>query len=164
MKSISDLISELKTNNRCDIFSAKSRLQSLSDNGLAYPDDLIEFYSLCQGLSLFKQGKDNISFKILPPEEILPANIIILGEACAYDLSSSWYVICKTDNGDYLSIDLSKERNGQCYDSHHEIHGVAGSCPVIAKSFTELLNELYKTNGKDIYWNKNNYGDAYAEI
>ena len=84
MKSISDLISELKTNNRCDIFSAKSRLQSLSDNDLAYPDDLIEFYSLCYGLSLFKPGKDSISFKILPPEEILPANIIILGEACAY--------------------------------------------------------------------------------
>jgi glycosyltransferase involved in cell wall biosynthesis len=42
-----------------------------------------------------------------------------------------------------------------------------GECPVIAKSFTELLNQLVQNNGERWYWLKEDFeslGDAYNEI
>ncbi|WP_244137360.1 SMI1/KNR4 family protein [Burkholderia pyrrocinia] len=129
---------------------------------MAYPNDLVEFYSLCGGVILFRAGKDNVSFKILPADEVLQTNMLIVGRPCEDDISFSWYAICKTDSGDYISIDTARERNGRCCDSNFEIHGVAGSCPVVALSFAELLEELYRSSGVDIFWKAKNYGDAYA--
>ncbi|WP_244130704.1 SMI1/KNR4 family protein [Burkholderia pyrrocinia] len=129
---------------------------------MAYPNDLVEFYSLCGGVILFRAGKDNVSFKILRAEEVLQTNMLIVGRPCEGDISFSWYAICKTDGGDCISIDTSRERNGRCCDSNLEIHGVAGSCPVVALSFAELLEELYRSSGVDIFWKAKNYGDAYA--
>ncbi|WP_249418664.1 hypothetical protein [Escherichia fergusonii] len=97
----------------------------------------------------------------MPKEKILQANQEIVGETCDGDISASWYLIGKVNNNEYLSIDLSHERNGRCYDSNYEIHGVVGSCPIIAMSFTELLSKLYFSNGDDIYWAYKDYGDAY---
>jgi hypothetical protein len=102
-------------------------------------------------------------FRILSKNEILQSNQMIIGEPCDDDISSSWYLIGKTDNNDYLSIDLSFERNGRCYDSSYEIHGVAGSCPIIALNFTELLTELYNSGGNDIYWKYKDHGDTYGK-
>ena len=68
-----------------------------------------------------------------------------------------------TDNGDYLGIDLDPERLGRCYDSHHEIHGLAGECPVIALSFSEFVGLL---EAQAAYWTLesfHSYGDAYDE-
>lgn len=59
-----------------------------------------------------------------------------------------------------------KLRLGRCYDSNWEIHGVAGSCPIIANSFTELLERLVMNNGKHWYWLQDDFtslGDAYDE-
>ncbi len=112
-------------------------------------------------LNFFCNDNSLITFTILPNDEVLNSNMKIVGELCEYDISSTWYLIAKTDNNDYLSIDLSLERNGRCYDSNYEVHGVVGSSTVIALSFSELLSELYNTGGKDIYWKKKNYGDAY---
>ena len=42
-----------------------------------------------------------------------------------------------------------------------------GDCPVIAKSFTELLSQLVKNKGKRWYWLKEDFeslGDAYDDI
>lgn len=162
MTLIESLIAGFKKNSRCRVLPVKNGLPPLPNGNLLYPNDLTEFYNYCGGVTLFESGKDNVSFKILPPDEIFQANMIIVGEACEDDISSTWYVICQTDNGDYISIDLSKERNSRCYDSNYEVHGVVGSCPIISMNFTELLSELYKTDGKDIYWRGKNYGDAYS--
>ncbi|MBA0204364.1 SMI1/KNR4 family protein [Pectobacterium aroidearum] len=162
MKPINDIVDEIKRNRRCKIFPVNSKLPPLSSSHLYYPDDLICFYNICGGAVLFEAGKDNVSFEILPPDDIVQTNVVILGEECLFDISSTWYTICRTDNGDYISIDFSKERNGRCYDSNHEIHGVPGSCPIVSLSFEELLNKLYDTDGKDVFWNSKNYGDAYG--
>lgn len=162
MTLIESLIADFKKDSRCKVLPVINGLPSLPDVGFSYPTDLVEFYNQCGGVILFESGKDNVSFKILSPSEILQANMVIVGEVCEDDISSAWYLICQTDNGDYLSIDLSKERNGRCYDSNYEVHGVVGSCPIISLSFTELLSELYKTNGRDIYWKNKDYGDAYT--
>ena len=86
-------------------------LPLLPNADMAYPNDLVEFYSLCGGVILFRAGRCNISFKILPAGEVLQTNMLIVGEPGEDDISFSWYAICKTDNGDFISIDTSKERS-----------------------------------------------------
>ncbi|EQC2552903.1 SMI1/KNR4 family protein [Enterobacter sichuanensis] len=161
MKEIDSLLDLFNKDSRCEVIPPNGDLPTLPASTLKYPDDILYFYRKCNGVRLFCDGNAMISFRILSKNEILQSNQIIVGEPCDDDISSSWYLIGKTDNNDYLSIDLSFERNGRCYDSNYEIHGVAGSCPIIALSFTELLTELYNSGGNDIYWKNKNHGDAY---
>jgi hypothetical protein len=160
MNSINHILKKFSDDPRIEIFPPNSSLPVLPGN-LSYPPDLVEFYQLCGGAKLFSPQSDNISFTLLPPSEIKQTNMVIVGSACDDDISSSWYVICKTDNNDYISIDLSIERSGRCYDSNHEVHAVAGSCPIIALSFKELILSIYASNGDDIFWRGKDYGDAY---
>ncbi|WP_347253135.1 SMI1/KNR4 family protein [Leminorella grimontii] len=161
MEKIDLLLDMITSDNSCVAYPPIGRLPELSGRMLKIPDDVSYFYSKCNGVELFIHGNRMVSFSILPQDEILQSNMTIVGEPCEDDISSSWYLIGKTDNNDYLSIDLSLERNGRCYDSNYEIHGVAGSCPIIALSFTELLTELYNSGGNDLYWKNKSYGDAY---
>ena len=48
-----------------------------------------------------------------------------------------------------------------------ETHGVAGSCPIIATSFTDLLTRLYENKGQRWYWLRPDFvslGDAYDDV
>ncbi|QIH33868.1 hypothetical protein [Sphingobacterium sp. DR205] len=66
----------------------------------------------------------------------------------------------------YISIDLTNERNGQCYDSFYETHSLQGDSAIVAKNFTELLKNLYANKGKHWYWLPEDFeklGDAYDE-
>ncbi|HDR9499368.1 TPA: SMI1/KNR4 family protein [Burkholderia cepacia] len=162
MRSIKEVVEIIRSDGRCQVLPVSGSLPSLPKPDMMYPNDLVEFYNLCGGVILFRAGKDNVSFKILPADEVLQTNMIIVGDPCEGDISFSWYAICKTDNGDCISIDASKERNGRCYDSNFEIHGVVGGCPVIALSFSELIDGLYKSSGVDIFWKTRDCGDAYA--
>jgi hypothetical protein len=131
---------------------------------LLIPDDITEFYELCGGLILFKNR--NYPISIVKPEKFLPANPIIVGERCEEDISSGWYIIADDMNGDYLTIDLNQERLGRCYDSFYDRHGVVGSCPIVAKSFSELLERLVNNKGQHWYWLERDFvslGDAYDE-
>ncbi|WP_175003155.1 SMI1/KNR4 family protein [Burkholderia lata] len=162
MRSIKEILEIIRFDSGCQVLPPNGDLPPLLKSDMAYPDDLVEFYNLCGGVVLFRSGKDNVSFRILSAHEVLQTNMLIVGEPCEDDISCSWYAICKADNGDCISIDTSKERRGRCYDSNFEIHGVVGSCPIIALSFSELLGELYKSSGIDVFWETRNYGDAYA--
>lgn len=64
-------------------------LPPLPSSDMAYPNDLVEFYSLCGGVILFRAGKDNVSFKILRAEEVLQTNMLIVGRPCEGDISFS---------------------------------------------------------------------------
>lgn len=134
------------------------------EKGHQLPDDLYEFFTLCGGIDLFK-GSD-YGLTIVSPEECILANPVIIGEKAEYDLSSSWYIIGRDHNNDFLTIDLSKPRLGRCYDSYWETHGVVGSCPIIANSFTELLERLVINGGEHWYWLQDEFaslGDAYED-
>ena len=52
------------------------------------------------------------------------ANPVIIGELCEEDISSKWYIICKDLEENYITFDSSVERNGRCYDSFWDRHGV----------------------------------------
>jgi antitoxin YokJ len=65
-----------------------------------------------------------------------------------------------------LSIDTDPTRNGRCYDSFHDVHGIVGSDPVIARSFAELFERLLDSGGGHWYWLEPDFvslGDAYDE-
>lgn len=51
-----------------------------------------------------------------------------------------------------VTIDCSADRLGRCYDSFWDSHGVAGSCSIVALSFTDLLQRLLDNNGDYWYW------------
>ncbi|MGE8342955.1 MAG: hypothetical protein ACN6OI_18140 [Flavobacterium sp.] len=61
---------------------------------------------------------------------------------------------------------MRKSHLGYCYDSFLETHANPDESMIIAKSFTELLERLYSSNGEDWFWLDDefeSYGDAYDE-
>jgi hypothetical protein len=66
------------------------------------------------------------------------------------DPSWHWYVVADCGNDDAISIDCGAKHNGRCYDSMHETHGLIGDMPVVAGSFTDLLEQLHTHVGQ--YW------------
>lgn len=132
--------------------------------GMIVPGDVMEFYELCGGVNLYPSCE--YASSIPAPTGVVESNIAILGERYPEDITSSWFTIAATQTGDYLSIDFSADRNGRCYDSFSEIHGIAGSCPVIAESFSDLFERLLESRGDYWYWLKSEFvglGDAYDE-
>ena len=128
------------------------------------PDDLKRFYELCGAVMLFEQNDYHVL--IVPPDRVVPANPLIVGQEYEDDITASWYIIGDDGNGDYLTIDLGPERLGRCYDSFRETHGLVGNCPIIARSFSELLTSLHETRGDHWYWLRPEFvpiGDAYDD-
>ena len=134
--------------------------------GLALPEDLRAFYDLCGGAVLFHDAL--YSVVIRGPESLVPANPVIIGEPCPEDLTGTWHLVADgSDGSQFMSIDLHPDRLGRCYDSFHEIHGVAGSCPVIAASFTDFLERLVVSAGGRWFWLEPGFeplGDAYDGV
>ena len=130
--------------------------------GHAIPDDVLAFYRVAGGASLFP-GSD-YEYNILPPGEVRPANAVMKIDSGEGDISDAWYVIADDRGGDYLSIDFDPTRLGRCYDSFHETHGMVGDTPIIARSFSELLERLLENRGSYPYWLRDDFqpiGDAY---
>ncbi|HEX8033971.1 MAG TPA: SMI1/KNR4 family protein [Ktedonobacterales bacterium] len=98
--------------------------------GHTLPEDVHRFYHLCGGVDLFLECEYPVF--VLPPGEVALANPIIVGQRVEDDRSDSWYLVAHDGNGDYLTLDCGIERAGQCYDSFHETHGLAGQTPIIA--------------------------------
>lgn len=128
------------------------------------PTDIWEFYKMCGGIELYYDTTYAIS--LVSPDKFTLANPIIIGERAKEDISSSWYIIGSTNNGEYITTDLNCNRLGKCYDSFWDNHGLVGECPVIAFSFTDLLNNLIENKGERWYWLRDDFihlGDAYDE-
>jgi len=131
--------------------------------GHALPDDLRQFYESCGGASLFVAGPYSVA--ISPPSQLISSNLAIIGQPVLGDISDSWYIVARAESGEAISIDLDAARLGRCYDSFWDVHGIAGSCPVIAVSFTELIGQLLDAGGGRWYWLEPSFkplGDAYA--
>lgn len=128
------------------------------------PDDVKTFYNLCGGVECYIES-GGFPLVILPPKEIKLSNIVLLGNDHKDDISSSWYLIVDAYDGNYLSIDFDRKRVGKCYESFEYSHAVKDNCPIIARSFTELLINIFDYCGDYFFWKDNEkfscYGDAY---
>jgi hypothetical protein len=160
--NIDTLVSRIRVTQGCKVHDPIG-LPMLSGKNVL-PDDLKMFYTLCGGMSLFEDRAYPLS--IVPPNRFVLANPIIIGEIVEDDISATWHIIGDDANGDYITIDVSAERPGRCYDSFNDCHGVAGSCPIIATSFTDLVSRLYENRGQYWYWLRPDFvslGDAYGQ-
>lgn len=153
--------------------------------GHVIPTDVVEFYSLCGGAMLFESSAYGMS--ILPPQSFVWIDPIfykgIESEVFRLDenntpiyfvgedewlpgITSSWYAIADAQNGNYISIDCGVVDNGKCYPSFFDTHRVAGSCPVIAWSFTDVLEAMLRERGQYYFWLEPDFddlGDAYDD-
>jgi hypothetical protein len=138
------------------------------DESHVLPADVLEFYTLCGGLSLFAES--DYPYTIVSPNEFVRATPIIVGNLWQEredDISSDWYIVASDPDGQYLTIDLSPQRLGRCYDSFIGRHAAPGYCPIIGTSFTDLLNRLVENRGQYPYWlapSFSSLGDAYDEV
>ena len=159
---LTELIDKIRLDSNC-IVSAPTRLPNIPEE-FDLPGDVIEFYRLCGGMEIYCENS-SFGFRIMSADEVTQVNPLIVGELCKEDISSRWFAIAQDGNGNYISIDLSKgKKNGFCYDSSIECHGLVGACAIVAKCFTDLLNNLYKNRGTSIYWTESDFqylGDAY---
>lgn len=160
--NINEVILKIKNFNNCELDEPKG-IPKIFNNHIL-PEDLKEFFKICGGARLFIDNDFGID--IVSPDRFVLANPVIVKELCEYDISSDWYIIGDDRNGNYITIDLNKGRLGKCYDSHSDCHAIAGSCPVIANSFTELLIRIIETKGEGTcwYWYEDDFdslGDAY---
>lgn len=157
---MTDLIESIHSAPSCSV-ARSAGLPTISP-GHECPPDLEQFYRVCGGVDLFSDS--TYGLHISSPLELVPANPIIIGQQIADDISSSWYVIGRGDNSQFVTIDLHPARIGRCYDSFWDRHGVVGSCPVIALTFQELLERSFRNKGGHWYWLQSDFeslGDAY---
>lgn len=160
--NIKKIVGIIKNDKKCEVYDICG--SPILKEGDVLPEDIKHFYELCGGIHFFK-GSEYESI-VMPPTEVVLANPLIVGELCEEDISSKWYVICKDMEDNYITFDSSCERNGSCYDSFWDRHGVVGECSIVANNFTELLYNLYKCKGKELYWLTNDFkyiGDAYEK-
>lgn len=157
------MLNEIKNTPECIVYSPCGLPTVESEVNL--PNDLKLFYENCGGVYFFPNSE--YGFTIVSPREMVLANPVIVGELCEEDISSEWYIIGKDTENNYITIDLAKERLGKCYDSFWDRHGVVGECDIVAKNFTELLWQLFRNQGKSIFWFDSDFvyiGDAYDEV
>lgn len=131
---------------------------------LALPSDVLNFYKLCGGVTLWEDSPYGLV--IVPPNEFVPANPVIVGTPCPDDITSTWYILARDRNRNHITIDCAEARMGRCYDSSFDRHGIIGSCPIIAFSFEDFLRQVLASKGEYWYWLQSGFvplGDAYDE-
>jgi antitoxin YokJ len=163
MTEIGFLIEKIKRTEGCRLLPATGLPALRAQDRL--PPDLQEFYSLCGGAHLF-EGAD-FDVQLVEPDRFARSNLEIVGEECPDDISDSWYIVGRSGSEEAISIDCSTERLGRCYDSFWDRHAIAGSCPIVALSFAELVRRLLASRGGHWYWLAEGWvghGDAYDGV
>ena len=166
--NIQDILELIGKDANCNLIPKKT---SNSENRINLPDDLKYFYNNYEYLELF--SNKSYSIKISSLKELIPTNKKlfpeddVIWEELEGDISNDWFLIASSEQlSQYISIDLADRNFGYCYDSFLETHANPDDSPIIAKSFTELLERLYKSNGDNWYWVEDfePYGDAYDGV
>ena len=151
MEKISQIISKIENNKNCIVSKLSTPYKNIP---LDIPNDLKFYLENYESITFFQNS--DYSIKTIGFSEFKRANEIILGENFEEDSSHNWFIIA--------TIDTDKDRLGYCYDSFWDRYDIAGEQAIIAKSFTELLDRIYNSNGNIWYWIEKNfipYGDAY---
>lgn len=159
------LLDEIRNSKNCIVLPSTG-LPSINTKHVL-PRDVVDFYSECGGIKFFTDSDYTID--IVPANKVQLSNSIILPEGWEVDIpsddmSNHWYIIAEAGSEQKISIDLSNERAGKCYDSFWDIHASPGESPILAVSFTELLMNIFKCQGDYWFWLADDFsdlGDAY---
>ena len=161
MKEIIEILTEIENAKNCTVSKLEKPIKKLPFD---LPKDLEYYLKNYSSIVLFQNT--DYSIKIVGVSGFKRANPVIVGEEVEDDISHNWYIIADDNNSQYITIDLTKDKLGYCYDSFWDRHGVVGEQAVIAQSFTELLERLYNSKGQSWSWidsNFQSYGDAYDD-
>ncbi|MEJ5055313.1 SMI1/KNR4 family protein [Sphingobacterium sp. MYb382] len=164
---IQEILKQIELDSKCKL---KRKISDVIDS-LILPKDLEYFYKHYESLELF--ADESFGIRIVSTKDFIPTSQRlfpegdVIWEELEGDISNNWYLIAESEEqSQYISIDLGEHNNGYCYDSFLDIHATPGESNIIAKSFTELLEQLYKSKGKTWYWTESDfqsYGDAYDD-
>lgn len=168
--SIVNILETIQQDRNCNLLERKNSENKVNLSHL--PDDLAYFFSHYDGIEFFMEKSYGI--KIVGLEEFVNANNYfypegdVIWEELENDISNNWYIIAKSEEMEqYITIDLHPERLSYCYDSFLPTHANPGDSPIIAKTFTELLGNIFQTQGDYWFWLKEefeSYGDAYDDV
>lgn len=134
-------------------------------SGLALPSDLLEFYDLCGGVTLFADYKCAGHIELLPPHRFQRIDLAINGECFATGPFQWWYALADVRDGNYVAIDLNPDHAGNCYDAFHETFAMPGYVKVVAVSFTDFVQRLLNHHDDSTYWLQDDFedlGEAFA--
>ena len=162
MRKINEIIVEIERDKECMVQKLSIPHKNVP-SGL--PEDLTFYLENYHSIVFFPEAP--YSIKIVGLTEFERANKVLIGEEHKEDMSHNWFLIADDSNSQYITIDLSKDRWGYCYDSFWDRYGVVGEQAIIAKSFTELLERIYACKGQQWYWLQEDfisYADAYDAI
>jgi hypothetical protein len=155
------------------------------EEGTSLPLDMATFYHRTNGAELFGRGAE-AACRIVPVEEVEPLDWGELPEECGNSRGPGgriWHDFAWLADGSWLAIDLDRNKHlapwwkdpslrereealrrlfaPVCHGSS-ETQGQPGKNPVVALSFTELLERLLDSGGQP-YWldpQFTGYGDA----
>ena len=153
---VEELIDRIRQDRRCRV-EPNAGLPMLPSPSLVLPEDLITFYTLCGGASLYNNA--DFGFVIVPPGEFKPATPIVhriqySQSPAKYerDICSAWYLLARSSGPEEnIVIDLHPSRAGKCYDGYVGTYA-SQDCKIIAASFTELLGWLLQVEGRELFW------------
>jgi hypothetical protein len=114
--------------------------------------DLRAFYLHCDGAELLGRLPD-CPYRILPLKEIVRARVAILGKDEDRWGPASQYVICDTQDGDYILLDVGQWEEGRypLIDGDHEAWPNPEYCRRFAHSFSEFLEGVLRAR-RPGYW------------
>ena len=113
------------------------------------PDDLADFYKYYSSVVFYPKAQ--YSFTIQPPE-LKRSDFVVMDEDLEDPDSANWYALVKCED-QIISIDLKPgPQFGYCYDSFWDSYTTADESTLIAKSFTELIEKIIKSGGKNLFW------------
>jgi hypothetical protein len=163
MEILDNLLDVIANTENCSVSKNESLI--VLEIGYDLPSDLKYYLENYKCVKLFQTAE--YPFYIVGTKNFQKANPIIAGCDVEDDSSNMWFIVASDNNSQYITIDLAKERLGRCYDSFQDRHGIVGEQPIIANSFTELLQALYNNQGGYPYWLREefkNIGDAYDDL
>ena len=169
MKNISECVADIQGRADCKLLPVRS--QELNIDLSNAPEYVREFFRLCGGAVLnIGEGAEIV---IVSPRDFSEINRSlypegdVIWEELEGDVSQEWFLIASdVGKGQYVSIDMNDDRLGWCYDSFLETHATPGDSTVIAKSFTEFLQNTMSSPQR-FYWLCDtyvSYGDAYDNL
>jgi antitoxin YokJ len=164
MPTIEEVMSRIERTPDCSLLPPAGQPQLVPGKDHRLPDDMRRFYEVCGGARLYTSS--GYGFTVVPPEQVVPVDMDLLGKVYESDISASWYVAARLNVSvlDILSIDLAPERLSRCYCSFVGNHREAGDCPIVATSLTDLLGGLLDEQGRYLFWWEPGFeplGDAY---
>jgi hypothetical protein len=164
MTTLEDLLNELDTFHSSEPCIDFGEIDSFDDlNKYQLPSDLKSFYRKYKSASLF-DNEGGPTYRFVPVIDIHRTRKDIYGEDTDEWGPSTWLTICDVQDGNYIAIDIASRHKDQFnfIDCFHETFGQPGECRIVAKSFTELLDQALHSGNRLFFLEKGfvGYGDG----